>query len=418
MKEVRTKKKKHMTNDVNGMKKKCGRPALGRTRKLTRGVTVKFSPVSYEALRFRAGKSGRSLAVYIREAALAATVTARHTPEENALLRSLAGMANNLNQLTKLSHQTGFYRTRLLIEGLLEKLFSGCIRYVTQKDDAKIIASEGVLLGTVEETACSFRWQCLLNPDVAKPVGHIALSFKPEDAPRLTDAFMARLAGEYLELMGIRNTQFIVVRHHGTDNPHCHIVFNRVDFDGKVISDSNDFRRNEKVTKMLKDKYSLTYSEGKQSVKTEKLHASEKVKYEIYRAVKEALRSADTWKEFQNKLLKMGVEMEFKYKGNTNEVQGIRFIKNGLSFKGSGIDRSFSWSRLDAALDHNHVTSLENDVSQKQPYHEQSHGSVIDNLVEVTGTGGVFMPSVAPTEDEKEAERLRRKKKRRKGRSL
>lgn len=38
--------------------------------------------------------------------------------------------------------------------------FSGCIRYVTQKDDAKIIASEGVLLGTVEETARSFRWQC------------------------------------------------------------------------------------------------------------------------------------------------------------------------------------------------------------------------------------------------------------------
>ena len=266
--------------------------------------------------------------------------------------------------------------------------FGGCIRYVTQKDDAEIIASEGVLLGTAEEMARSFRWQCLLNPDVAKPVGHIALSFKPEDAPRLTDAFMARLAGEYLELMGIRNTQFIVVRHHGTDNPHCHIVFNRVDFDGKVISDSNDFRRNERV------------------------------KYEIYRAVKEALRSADTWKEFQNRLLKMGVEMEFKYKGSTNEVQGIRFIKDGLSFKGSEIDRSFSWSRLDAALEHNHVMSLENDVSQKQPYHEQSHGSVIDNLVEVTGTGGVFMPSVAPTEDEKEAERLRRKKKRRKGRSL
>ena len=92
--------------------------------------------------------------------------------------------------------------------------------------------------------------------------------------------------------------------------------------------------------------------------------------------------------------------MEFKYKGNTNEVQGIRFIKNGLSFKGSGIDRSFSWSRLDAALEHNHVMSLENDVSQKQPYHEQSHGSIIDNLVEVTGTSGVFMPSVPPTEDE------------------
>ena len=84
--------------------------------------------------------------------------------------------------------------------------FGGCIRYVTQKDDAEIIASEGVLLGTAEEMARSFRWQCLLNPDVTKPVGHIALSFKPEDAPRLTDAFMARLAGEYLELMGDRKS--------------------------------------------------------------------------------------------------------------------------------------------------------------------------------------------------------------------
>ena len=77
-----------MTKDMNEMKKKRGRLTLGRPRKLTRGVTVKFSSVSYEALRFRARKSSRSLA---------ATGTARHTPEENALLRSLAGMANNLD---------------------------------------------------------------------------------------------------------------------------------------------------------------------------------------------------------------------------------------------------------------------------------------------------------------------------------
>ena len=37
--------------------------------------------------------------------------------------------------------------------------FGGCIRYVTQKDDAKIIASEGVLLGTAEEMARSFQRQ-------------------------------------------------------------------------------------------------------------------------------------------------------------------------------------------------------------------------------------------------------------------
>ena len=123
MKEVRTKKEKTYDKGYEWDEgKKRGRPALGRTREIDQRCDGEVLPVSYEALRFRAGKSGRSLAVYIREAALAATVTARHTPEENALLRSLAGMANNLNQLTKLSHQAGFYRTRLLIDGLLGKL--------------------------------------------------------------------------------------------------------------------------------------------------------------------------------------------------------------------------------------------------------------------------------------------------------
>ena len=94
---------------------------------------------------------------------------------------------------------TGLKKDSLMIGKIRKgRSFGGCIHYVAQKDDAKIIASEGVLLGTAEEMARSFRWQCLLNPDVTKPVGHIALSFKPEDAPRLTDAFMASLAEEYL----------------------------------------------------------------------------------------------------------------------------------------------------------------------------------------------------------------------------
>ena len=55
----------------------------------------------------------------------------------------------------------------------------------------------------------SFNCQFLLNPKIKQPLGHIALSFKPEEAPRLSDEFMAKIALEYMELMGIKNTQFI-----------------------------------------------------------------------------------------------------------------------------------------------------------------------------------------------------------------
>ena len=63
------------------------------------------------------------------------------------------------------------------------KSFGGCIRYVMGKDDAKILESDGVLLGTNKEMIDSFNCQCLLNPKIKQPLGHIALSFKPEDAP-------------------------------------------------------------------------------------------------------------------------------------------------------------------------------------------------------------------------------------------
>lgn len=44
------------------------------------------------------------------------------------------------------------------------KSFGGCIRYVMGKDDAEIIASDDVLLGTNKEMIDSFNCQCLENP--------------------------------------------------------------------------------------------------------------------------------------------------------------------------------------------------------------------------------------------------------------
>ena len=49
--------------------------------------------------------------------------------------------------------------------------------------------------------ADSFEYQRGLNPRCSKPVGHIALSFKPEDKEKLTDEMMAKIAREYMELM-------------------------------------------------------------------------------------------------------------------------------------------------------------------------------------------------------------------------
>ncbi len=306
--------------------------------------------------------------------------------------------------------------------------FGGCIRYVTGKDEAKILASDGVLLGTNTEMAQSFELQRQLNPRIKKPVGHIALSFKPEDKPRLTDEFMAKIALEYMQMMGIKDTQFIIVRHHNTDNPHCHIVYNRINNEGMLISDRNDYRRNEQVTKALKSKYGFTYGTDKSNTNTRKLRNAERAKYEIHNAVKSALRMADSWDEFKSELAKRGVHLEFVYKDKERtKVQGIRFCKDGYSFKGTQISREYSFVKLDARLgtEYNRVSpraeSMQggqpscHQVEQTQPTagHTQDPWSGISSI-------GLFAPSNAQTyEPFPEDESAKKKKrKRRKGFSL
>ena len=306
--------------------------------------------------------------------------------------------------------------------------FGGCIRYVTGKDEAKILASDGVLLGTNTEMAQSFELQRQLNPSIKKPVGHIALSFKPEDKPRLTDEFMAKIALEYMQMMGINDTQFIIVRHHNTDNPHCHIVYNRINNEGKLISDRNDYRRNEQVTKALKSKYGFTYGTDKSNTNTRKLRNAERAKYEIHNVVKDVLKTAGSWLKFKNELAKRGVLLEFVYKDKEqSKVQGIRFSKDGYSFKGTQISRGYSLGKLNTRFEgmENRVSPKSNSTLQyEQGYHKSNHEPSMSDSNQDPWDGissiGLFASANAQTfesfpEDESSK---KKKKKRRRGFSL
>jgi len=71
--------------------------------------------------------------------------------------------------------------------------------------------------------------------------------------------------------MKITDTQYIIVRHQDREHPHVHIVFNRIDNNGKTISDRNDMYRNEQVCKKLKAKHGLYFAKGKEHVKQHRL---------------------------------------------------------------------------------------------------------------------------------------------------
>lgn len=66
--------------------------------------------------------------------------------------------------------------------------------------------------------------------------------------------------------------------------------------------------------------------------------------------------------------------MRFKYKGNTQEVQGVIFDMNEYHFNGSKIDRAFSFSKIDYAL------------AQNNKEVEQQKQNIAEALTETSGT--------------------------------
>ena len=292
--------------------------------------------------------------------------------------------------------------------------FKGCVNYVLGKEQAALLHAEGVLAENNRDIIRSFILQAGTNPDLKKPVGHIALSYSPVDAPKLTDGKMIQLAQEYMREMKITDTQYIIVRHQDREHPHVHIVFNRIDNNGKTISDRNDMYRNEQVCKKLKAKHGLYFAKGKEHVKQHRLREPDKSKYEIYNAVKDEIGKSRNWRQLQTRLAEKGIGIHFKHRGQTGEVQGISFSIGEYTFKGSEIDRSFSFSKLDKCFGDVGMNVAE---SQRQtafaPIREQIPTRSNTESPFISGSLGLFSSSPYPV-DEEPNWNLRKKKKKKK----
>jgi len=108
---------------------------------------------------------------------------------------------------------------------------------------------------------------------------------------------------------------------------------------------------------------------------------------------------------------KQGIKTDFRYNGNTDKIQGIRFEKNGYPFNGSQIDRSCSYSKIDFQLKQNE--KMQN-IQIKQEYnHSQNQSSVLENVGSALSRLFDIQP-VGTDYDEAEFQRQQKLKKKKK----
>ena len=239
------------------------------------------------------------------------------------------------------------------------KTFHGACRYVCMDQKrAVILETEGVRGYDYKLMARDFEMQQAYRPSLRKAVFHGILSFYPGE--KVEDKMMTEIAKEYLREMEIVDTQFVIVKHIDKNHSHLHIIANLVNNKGEAIKDNWIGLKGKKISQKLTRHYDLkeAISKNMELTKLEALNEKEANRYIIYQAISERLSDCKGLDELKQKLQQENIETLYKYKGQTNELQGISFKLGEFKYKGSEIDRKFSIGNLQKIIRQQQKESL------------------------------------------------------------
>jgi hypothetical protein len=259
--------------------------------------------------------------------------------------------------------------------------FGETCAYVCQElSKAEVLSVEGVRGHDPKLMAEDFEIQHQLMPQKEKPVFHAVLSFPPGDSPG--DGKMVEIARRYLEEIGMRDTQYALVKHMNKAHLHLHIVANRVNNEGKIIGQGLIIERGIKAAQKLTREYNLIPEQGKHLGQTnlEALHEPDAKRYRLYQVIKEHLPGCRSIEDLEKRLLEQGITTRYKMDPKSGQRCGISFRIERMSIKGSQVDKEFSFGNLQKTLELQLKQSLQ--LEQEERVRQESQ-----RLVKGVGLG-------------------------------
>ena len=101
-----------------------------------------------------------------------------------------------------------------------------------------------------------------LNTNVKRNTVHISLNFDPSE--NHSKEKLAEIADTYMEKLGFGRQPYLVYQHYDAGHPHCHIVTNNIQRDGKRIDlHLLGIRKSEPARKEIEEIFGLVKAEGR-----------------------------------------------------------------------------------------------------------------------------------------------------------
>lgn len=254
------------------------------------------------------------------------------------------------------------------------KSFRGCILYclndkIQEPKQEQVMKNRAEVLlfnkcfGNEKELIQQFNEVRRLNTKLSRPVLHITLSLAPEE--KLAKNKMAEICEACAKDFGFENNQFIAINHADTKHQHFHIIANRIGFDTKTVSDSNNYKKIADFCRKIELEYELQKVLNPRKFLTKEMQLKPRLdsrKETLKECIKKTLSESKDYEAFEQKMKAKGYQI---IKG-----RGISYIDN-KKVKVKGSEVNFSLQTIEKILE-----KQERIPSKKEDIHQSIDGNI------------------------------------------
>lgn len=235
----------------------------------------------------------------------------------------------------------------------LGKSFVGCLNYclndklqqaqkpAVMKDRAEVLLYN-FCGGNQQELVQQFAEVRQLNTTLQKPVMHVTLSLSPED--QLSRDKLMEICQDCARDLQFEKNQFIAIYHKDTQYQHLHLVVNRIGYDKRTLSDSNNFKKMAAYCRKMELKYELKQVLSPRQFLSEKqrLIPRQNVRNDQLRqAIQQSLEKVSNYQQFEQRMTALGYQV--------TKGRGIAFT-DGKNVKIKGSEVGFSLAKIEKIL--------------------------------------------------------------------
>lgn len=198
--------------------------------------------------------------------------------------------------------------------------FARLAAYLTRDGRGRLLALDNLASDGAEAAASEMTIQAATSRRTSQPVMHLSISYGEGEDPTPND--MRADARRTLRALGLDQNQAMIVEHDDTENPHLHIMVNRVGADGKAVSDSQSYARIEDTLRQIESDRGWAAVEGRHAPAPETgarmegyRHSYDPQQHRAPAGVRDALLGAGSWKDLHRDLHQQGWKLEIVQRG-------------------------------------------------------------------------------------------------------